>query len=195
MSDKFTPLIEELNLLAAELRELGQVGPHFVIFHRFHVEGTICMPGEEVIKVSLVHRGREFPLRLSPAILLLFNYFAEHRRLAQSARQIQSGISTETFYTNHGANAKSGRRQTRRFNHVSIKEYVKRLRGSLAVAFREAELKLAPGAVLKSERTENNIVVYRLKISAEWVHLDWTHEKQPTLQRSAHEGGRDTSKF
>lgn len=176
MSDKFTPLIEELNLLAAELRELEQVGPHFVIFHRFHVEGTICMPGEEVIKVSLVHRGREFPLRLSLALLLLFNYFAEHRRFAQSARQIQSGISTGAFYRNHGANAKSRKGRARRFNRASIKEYVKRLRSMLVVAFSEAGLMLDPNSVLRSEETENNQVNYRLRASIEWIHLDGAME-------------------
>jgi hypothetical protein len=104
--------------------------------------------------------------------LLLFNYFAEHRRLAQCARQIQSGISTDAFYTKHGANAKSGKRQTRRFSHVSIKEYVKRLRGSLAVACGEAGLKLDPDEILVSESTESNEVNYRLRISVEWIHVD-----------------------
>jgi hypothetical protein len=55
---------------------------------------------------------------------------------------------------------------------VSIKEYVKRLRGSLAVACGEAGLKLDPDEILVSESTESNEVNYRLRISVEWIHVD-----------------------
>lgn len=172
MNDKLAPVIDEVMLLFTELKVLQQLGPAFVIRHRFHVQGTDCLPGEEVAQISLIHRGREFPIRLSLALRLLFNYLAEHRRLPQSAKQVQAGISTDAFYTNHGANAKSGKKQTRRFSHVSIKEYVKRLRRVFAVAFLEAGLKLNPNSVLTSEQTEGNSVLYRLRATVEWIHLN-----------------------
>jgi|SRR5579859_464296 len=171
MNDKFAPVIDEVDLLVAEMKELEHAGPHFAILHRFNIQGTDCMPGEEIVNISLVHRGREFPLRLSLASRLLFDYLAQHRRLPQGAKQIQAGISTDAFYTNHAANAGSGEKQTRRFRDISIKEYAKRIRRALALAFLEAGLKLDPSAVLKSEKTETNHVNYRLKISAEWIHI------------------------
>jgi hypothetical protein len=130
------------------------------------------LPGEEVVKVSLIHRGREFPLRLSLASRLLFDYLAQHRRLPQDAKQIQAAISTDAFFTNHGANAKSGKKQTRRFRDLSIKEYAKRIRRSLAKALCEAGLRFNPNAVLRSEKTESNHVSYRLRGSVEWIHVD-----------------------
>jgi hypothetical protein len=172
MNGKFSPVIEEVDLLAAELNELEHVGPHFVVFHRFHMEGADCLPGEEIAKISLIHRGREFRVRASLASRLLFDYLAHRRRLPQSAKQIQAGITTDAFYASHGANAKSGKKQTRRFSHVSIKEYVKRIRRSLVEAFLEAELELDPKKVLISESTESNQVNYRLRISVEWIHVD-----------------------
>jgi hypothetical protein len=112
-------------------------------------------------------------LRLSLATRLLFDYIAHRRRLPQSAKQIQVGITSGAFYSNHGANAKSGKKQTRQFSHRSIKEYIRRIRRSLAVAFREAGLKFDPSAVLKSEETEGSRAVnYQLRASVEWIHFE-----------------------
>ena len=62
--DEMMTIIEEVDVLVAEIRELNENGPHFRILHRFHAPGTDCAPGEEVAGIYLVHRGREYHLRL-----------------------------------------------------------------------------------------------------------------------------------
>jgi len=147
------------------------LGPRFRIVHRFREPGADCLPGEEISLIVLIHRGREYLLPISLALRILFDYLARHRRLPQNAVQIVSGMQADAFYVRHGANAQTGARQTRRFSRSAIKEYVKRLRRLLQVAFREAGLKLDPFAVLVSKPTEGNEVHYRLRATVEWIHL------------------------
>lgn len=52
-----------------------------------------------------------------------------------------------------------------------MKEYIKRLRRALKVAFDEAGMKLDPLAVLVSEPTEGKEVCYRLRAAVEWIHV------------------------
>jgi len=51
--------------------------------------GSDCLPGEEIVAVSLMYRGREYHLQLSLALRMLFDFLARHSRLPQSARQIE----------------------------------------------------------------------------------------------------------
>ena len=171
MCDNFAPLVEELDLLVVEIKELAAAGPHFRILHRFQEAVVDCAPGEEVTFVSLLYHSREYPLRLSLALRILFDYLARHR-LPQSATQIEAGIGTDAFYVRHGANAKTSSKLTRKISRRGVKEYVKRIRRALQNTFHEAGLRLDPSEVLVSEPTESNEVNYRLKASCEWIHVD-----------------------
>jgi hypothetical protein len=73
-SDDLERIIKEVDVLVAELREWNENGSHFRILHRFHAPGSDCASGEEVAGVYLVHRGREYFLRLPLALRLLFDY-------------------------------------------------------------------------------------------------------------------------
>jgi len=172
MSDRFSPVIEEVDLLVAEIKELATVGPHFKIVHRFREYGTDCRPGEEVAWTILVFRSREYLLRLPLSLLLVFDYLGRNRWLPQSATQIVAGMRTDPFYARHGANVRTDGRQTRKISRSAVKEYVKRIRRALQVGFHEAGLKLDPYAVLVSEPTESNEIRYRLKATIEWIHVD-----------------------
>ena len=172
MKDKLGPVIQKVDLLLAELREVAGRGPRFRIVHRLREPGADCLPGEEISFILLIHRGREYLLPLSLALRILFDYLARHRRLPQNAVQIVSGMRVDAFYTRHGANAQAGVRQTRRFGRSAVKEYIARLRRALEVTFREAGARPDPFAVLVSEPTEGNEVRYRLRATVEWVHVD-----------------------
>lgn len=171
MNDRFAPVIEEVEMLIAESSQLMAAGPRFHIVHRFHVPGTNCQAGEEVAVIWLIHQSRAYPLRLPLALRIFFDYLARHR-LPQSAAQIEAGIRRDSFASSHGANARTSRKQTRRIGSSSVKEYAKRIRQALGVAFSEAGLHVDPARVLLSESTVGNEVLYRLKAAVEWTHLD-----------------------
>src|ERR1035441_9704188 len=96
-------LLHYIDLLFAEMAELRSSGPHFRIYHRFRKPGTDCAPGEEILAVCLVHRGREYHLRLSLALRILFDYLARHSRFPQSASQIAAGVRADRFSAQHAA--------------------------------------------------------------------------------------------
>lgn len=172
MTNRVILVLEEVDVLIAEATELAACGPHCVIVHRFHEPGTDCCPGEEILAVWLIYRGRRYLLHLSTATLLLFDFFARHRRLSQTASQIAAGIRRDPFCARHGKADGTSRRKTRRFARASIKEYVARICQALAGAFAEAGIPLDPRNVLLSDPTVGNQVGYRLRASIEWVHVD-----------------------
>lgn len=174
MNGRFNSVVEEVELLIAERKYLTAAGPHFKILHRFRQSSHGCHPGEEVALVCLVHRSREFPLKLPLALRILFDYLARHHRLPQGAVQIEAGMRADAFCLRHGANAKSASKQTRKISRSAVKEYVKRTRYALGSAFVGAGINLSPLQVLVSEPTEGNEVTYRLKASTEWIHIDYS---------------------
>jgi len=172
LRDELSPIVEEVSLLIAERRAIKARGPHFRIVHRFRARGTDCRPGEEVFVIAFVFRGREYPLRLSLAMLLLFNYLASHSRFPQSASQIELGIRSDDFYRRHTHNAGKRPGFTRLISRSAVKTYIRRIRSALLLAFREAGLHLDPLKVLVTQATVSNQVGYQLRGSFEWIHLD-----------------------
>ncbi len=171
-SDELGPVVEKIDLLMAELRLLRSSGPHFRILHRFREPGTDCAPGEEIVAVFLVFRGRAMFVPLSLALRLFFDFLARHSHLPQSAAQIAAAVRVDPFCRKHGTNAPSGATLTRKMSRSSIKEFVKRVRQALALVFLEAGLAIDPNTVLRSENTVTNEVGYRIQASFEWAHLD-----------------------
>jgi hypothetical protein len=170
LNDELSQVIEQIDLLMAEHRSLRAKGPSFRIVHRFRVAGTDCAAGEEVFIIVLVHRGREFPLRLSLAQRILFDYLA-HSRFPQSAGQIELGIRANTFYQKHAANvARSDLNRT--VSRSGIKTYVRRIREALAIVFNESGMHADPRKVLVAEPTVSNQVGYALRATCDWSHTD-----------------------
>jgi hypothetical protein len=172
MSIRFSRLIEEVEFLAAERRLVATTGPSFKIWHRYHMPGTPCMPGEECAAIFLFQDGREFCLPLSLTARLVFDFLAKHPRLPQSAAQITAAMKADPFYHLHGANAAAHVRLTRKISRSSIKVYVERLRIALQQTFRDAEIQIDPFSVLVSKETSSNEVGYQLRARIEWIHID-----------------------
>ena len=141
MTAEFGGVLQEVEFLVAERRTLMAAGPSFKIISQ----------NDEIAAVVFVHRTAEIPLKLSITALRIFDYLARHRFLLQSATQIEAGL-----------HHKVGRRL--------IKQYVRRLRQSFEDAFAAAELRLDPYAVLISEQTDVNQILYRLHARIEWEY-------------------------
>ncbi len=166
----FVNIIAQAELALFEVRELNQGGPRLRIVHRFHKTGVDCSPGEEVVAVFLLDGAHEILLPMSLSTRLLFNYLSEWRRIPQSATQIAMGIHASPFYARHGLNGGSLLR--RRISRTGVKEYIKRIRKALALALASATLSIGSEQVLTSVNTTGNEVLYRLRATVEWVHLD-----------------------
>jgi hypothetical protein len=180
MSDNLKWLMEEIDFLLAERKELSARGPNFRIVHRFRMPGTDCWPGEEIFAVFLVYRGREYHLRLPLALRILFDYLARHSRVPQSARQIELGVRADDFYRRHAANGTGRRAVTRSMARSFVRQYARRLRLALELAFEGANLRIDSHDVLIEKKTVGNEVGYQLRANVDWVHLDLaTQESQP----------------
>lgn len=171
------PILQEVDLLVDELQDLSAAGPQFEILHQYRIPGTDCAPGEEVAVVKLLNRGRPYLLPLSITLLLLFDYLAHHSHLPQTASQITAGMKAAPFYQQHGANAASHVRLTRKISLSSIKVYIERLRSALQQAFIDAQMRLDPFTVLVSRPTSSNQVGYQLRARFEWIHIDHPDRK------------------
>jgi hypothetical protein len=161
MCARFESIREEIDVLVAERKELSAIGPQFKIVCR-HGQGTDCESGEEISWILLMHRSREYLLPLSASLLSMFDYLSQHR-LPQNAEQIVRGMRQR------GNNVNT--RKTHMISRSSVKVYVERIRRALQAAFNEAQLRLDPYAVLKSEPTETNEIRYRLRADVQRVRV------------------------
>jgi hypothetical protein len=164
------PIIEELDYLLAERRQLAAEGPHFIVTHGFHNPGTLCLHGETVERACLMYRWQEFPLHVSPTGLLIVDLLCRYRRTLLTAARVEQIMLTDPFYTRHGANGHGVCGNVALPHRTSIRVHIRRIREQMAKTFIEARLNLDPVKVLIAETTDSNIVVYRLKASVEFMH-------------------------
>jgi|SRR5579871_416897 hypothetical protein len=164
-------IADRVDVLALSLRRLRQQGPRFRIQHAFWQPGTGgCKPGEEIASVSLLFRNRLFHVPLSAAQRILFDFLARQKSTPRSAKQIAVGIRHSIFHREHGRN--TGILLVRKFAASTVKEYIKRLRQSLAICFDEAGLRMDPKRVVVSQQTTGNEVHYLLRARCEWLHVE-----------------------
>jgi hypothetical protein len=164
-------VIEKVDLLLAELADLRSQGPHFRIRHRFHASPRECLPGEEILSVSLVHRSQEHWLPLSLSLRVLFDYMARYSRFPQSAAQIEAGVRTDPFFLQHVSNVMQCDRCIRRIPRSYVRVYIERMRKAIARAFSDAGCAFDVASVLLIETTAMNEVGYRLKAHFDWLHV------------------------
>ena len=166
VSDAIGRIVEELEFMEAERRELNANGPHFRIVHR--CGERFAPPGRrgKVVAVYLVHRGRTVQVRLGAILLGLFEYMARRNKLAQTAKQIESGTRASCSSGTWRASA-----LTRCIPRRYVRVYVKRIRAALGEALREAGLGEVPDAVLASDDMATNETGYRLRGTVEWTPI------------------------
>jgi hypothetical protein len=144
---------------------------HLRILHRFSEEGTLfCSPGEEIWAVVLVTQDKEIPLKLGLALRLVADYLARTRHIPQSATQIAAGLRYSAFHLKHGH--RGGISQRRKISRSFVREYVKRLRQALEIAFLEAGVAIDARRILLSHATTGTEILYQLKAVIEWVHIE-----------------------
>lgn len=149
-----------LEVSALELRSLHELGPTFLIVHHF-ARTKQCAPGELIFAVFLFHRGRRLQIPLPISELLVMEFLARNRHLYLNATQIALGLRTDEFFRNHGKNAQTIKRLTRRFSPGSIKEHVHRLWSAFEKWFHSTGLHLSAQSVIVSKKTVGREHVYR----------------------------------
>jgi hypothetical protein len=169
-TERFSRVVEEIDYLRAERNILATDGPHFRVIHGGHQRETLCLHGEIVEQICLVHRWNLFPLPLSPAGLLIMDCFCRNRLKPLTASRIDQILATDPFYVRYGANLGIGKLIIASPGRSAIKVYVQRIRRQMVRTFDSAGLVLDPIQVLRSEATEKNAVVYTLRASVEFVH-------------------------
>lgn len=164
-SEAISKIVDELEFLDAERRQLKANGPHFRIVHRSPQPFAPCSLHEKAA-VFLIHHGQMFQVGLGTTVVKLFDYMARHNRLAQTAREIENGIRAQREWSGLGGAALASGISTR-----YVRVYAGRIRAALGLALRNAGLEINPNAVLTSEGTALNEVGYRLRGTFEWLHI------------------------
>lgn len=172
MSDwlKFDPVLEAVDLVLAERRELEVKGVCLAILHRRWDPETICASGEEIAAASLRSRSRNRQLRLSRRGRVMLDLLARNQNLGLTAEQIASLTRTERFYTLYGSNSPSERMLTCDISRSAVRVYVGRLRDEIARAAEELHLAISPERVIESLSTTSRETLYRLRANVVWQH-------------------------
>jgi hypothetical protein len=135
------------------IREIGSLRRHrvtLVLLHQYadHSKGG-CLPGEEVIAAFVAWRGNSYKLPLSSTHLILLDYLAKHRGVAQNASQIADGLNSELFYVHHAWNAPGRRVKRARSSRTAVKKQVSRIRVVMNRVFRESHLPLHAETIIQ----------------------------------------------
>jgi hypothetical protein len=169
-AERLSHVVEEIDYLRAERNILATEGPHFRVIHGGHQRETLCLHGEFVEQICLVHRWNLFPLPLSPTGLLIMDCFCRNRLKPLTASRIAQILASDPFYIRHGVNLGIGRLTAASPSRAAIKVYVQRIRRQMVRTFDSAGVMLGPAQVLISEATEKNAVAYTLRASVDFVH-------------------------
>ena len=152
----------------------------FIIIHDYAEVPGECMPGEEVVAIIVIIRGRKFWIPWSPGHLILVDFLARHRWIAQDASRIAAQMQLDQFVTQHAANAPGSCVRTVPTSRTGLRQKVKRIRGVLQKAFDEEGLDLKASDIIRSEETSTRSVRYRLHANVTWVHWPLPEGEDPT---------------
>jgi len=129
-----------------------------------------CMPGEEVIAVLLLYRGRRYRIPWGPTHLILADFLCRHRWISLDAWQIAEKMANDQFVQQHGMNASGYHGRPARTSRTSVRQQIKRMRGVLAQLILEHGLNLNAWNILRSEKTSSSTVRYRITLDVTWEH-------------------------
>jgi hypothetical protein len=165
---RYIPIVREVEALVVEATTLKMAGPRLEIAHRYCRDG-ICRPGEEIAGAALIHRGRTYPLRLSPSQCLLIEALARNSRFALNASQLEAYMRTDVFFRKHARN-RGGAAFQRGNSRKVIKVNIQRIRRSFDAVLAAANVPLTGADILITERNEG-VLGYRLRAAVQTVHV------------------------
>ena len=94
---RLNQLIEEIDFIVAERRNLRARGVHLIVTHLYHLPGTICAPGEMIGDVSLGGFPSPTSFGFSHLSLLMVDCFCRYR-LPLTAWRIEQIMNSDPFY-------------------------------------------------------------------------------------------------
>lgn len=153
----------------------------FIIIHDYTEVPGECTPGEEVVAIIVIIRGRKFWIPWAPGHLIVVDFLARHRWIAQDAWRISAQMQLDPFVIQHASNAPGAHVRIARTSRTAVRQQIKRIRDFLQKLFDEEGLDLNASDVIRSEETSTRSVRYRLNADVTWVHWPLPEGKEPTL--------------
>lgn len=141
-----------------------------VIIHDYQEDPGVCMPGEEVVAMILIYRGKRYRIPLSPTHLVLMDYLARCR-YPEDAWRISAQMQLDPFTTDHGINAPGHCVRSARTSRAAVRMQVSRIRGMLTALIVEEELDMDAEEIIRSEVTSTRTVRYKIDADVSWEHL------------------------
>jgi hypothetical protein len=170
-SEPLVRVVEEVEFLLARRRHRAQERPHLVVVHGHHKPGTICLAGESIESANLSYPEMEIPVHLSLPGLMLCDCMVRHHHTPLSIARMERILAGDPFYRRLGANGFKRAEETPAFTRGSLRVYVARLREQIAKALRKGGSTVSAEGALVSETTDLNVVVHRINLPVEIVHL------------------------
>jgi 5-carboxymethyl-2-hydroxymuconate isomerase len=130
-----------------------------------------CLPGEEVIAIILIYRGRWYWIPWGPTHLIVGNFLARHRWIALDTWQIAAKMQQDPFVLQHGTNAPGHKGRPARTSPAGARQQLKRMRDVLARLIAEEGLDIAVEEIIRTERTSSGTARYRIVADVSWEHL------------------------
>lgn len=150
------------------------------IIHDYTENQDECMPGEEVIAIVLVYRGKRYWVPLGPTHMILFDFLCRNRFCAHDAIWIASHMQLDPLVIYHGTNAPGHVGRPARTNRTAVRQQIKRIREALALLFEEEGLDLDAWDIVRSEESSTRVVRYRINADVSWVHWPPPEEGDPS---------------
>jgi hypothetical protein len=142
----------------------------FTIIHDYTETPGECYPGEEVVAIIVVIRGRKLWIPWSPGHLIFVDFLARHRWIAQDASRIAAQMQLDQFVLQHASNAPGAQVRAARTSRTAVRKKIERIRGVLQQVFDDEGLDLKASDIIRSEETSTRSVRYRLYAKVTWVH-------------------------
>jgi hypothetical protein len=142
----------------------------FIIIHDYTETPGECMPGEEVIAIILIYRGKRYWIPWSPTHLILVDYLCRHRWISQDAWRIAAQLQLDPFVVQHGTNAPGHNVRLARTSRTAVRKQVERIRAVLQKLIDDEGLNLRATDIIRSEESSTRAVRYRI-----WADVSYEH--------------------
>jgi hypothetical protein len=142
-----------------------------LIIHDYAEGIDECLPGEEVIAIILVWRGRWYWIPWGPTHLIVGDFLARHRWMGLDAWQISAKMQQDSFVQQHGTNAPGNKGRPARTSPTGARQQMKRMRDVLADLIADKQLDLTVDQIIRTERTSTGTARYRIVADVSWRHL------------------------